>query len=101
VITNNVKEFRPLAGERLAQGGTHPGLILLPSKRTRTRASVAAIARAIEQVLHDPPDGLSASELWIGPLRKPDGRLPSNDLPIRAHPNRKHSAHHDRTIHGD
>jgi predicted nuclease of predicted toxin-antitoxin system len=68
VITNNVKDFRPLAGERLAQGGTHPGLILLPSKRTRARASVAAIARAIEQVLHDHPDGLIASELWIGPL---------------------------------
>jgi len=68
VITNNVKDFRPLAAERLAQGRIHPGLILLPSKRTRTRASVAAIARAIEQVLHDHPDGLSGGERWIGPL---------------------------------
>jgi predicted nuclease of predicted toxin-antitoxin system len=68
VITNNVKDFRPLVAGRLAQGRTHPGLILLPSKRTRTRASVAAIARAIEQVLHDHPDGLSGSERWIGPL---------------------------------
>ena len=66
VITNNVKDFRPLAVERLAQGRAHPGLILLPSKRTRTRASVSAIARAIEQVLHDHPDGLSGSERWIG-----------------------------------
>jgi predicted nuclease of predicted toxin-antitoxin system len=68
VITNNVKDFRPLVAGRLAQGRTHPGLILLPSKRTRTRASVAAMARAIEQVLHEHPDGLSGSERWIGPL---------------------------------
>ena len=68
VITNNVKDFRPLAGERLAQGRTHAGLILLPSKRTRTRAPVATLAGAIEKVLHDHPDGLAGGELWIGPL---------------------------------
>ncbi len=68
VITNNVKDFRPLAAERLAQGRTHPGLILLPSTRTRTRASFAPLARAIEQVLRDHPGGLKDSERWIGPL---------------------------------
>jgi hypothetical protein len=68
VITNNVKDFRPLAAERLAQGRTHGGLILLPSKRTRTRAAVASLAAAIEKVLHDHPDGLANSERWIGPL---------------------------------
>jgi predicted nuclease of predicted toxin-antitoxin system len=68
VITNNVKDFRPLAAERLAQGRTHAGLILLPSKRTRTRAAVATLAGAIEQVLRDHPSGLAGSERWIGPL---------------------------------
>jgi predicted nuclease of predicted toxin-antitoxin system len=68
VITNNVKDFRPLAAERLAQGRTHAGLILLPSKRTRTRAAVATLARAIEKVLRDHPDGLAGGEHWIGPL---------------------------------
>ena len=68
VITNNVKDFRPLAAERLAQGRTHAGLILLPSKRTRTRAAVATLAAAIEKLLHDQPDGLAGSERWIGPL---------------------------------
>lgn len=68
VITNNVKDFRPLAAERLAQGRSHPGLILLPSKRTRTRAAVATLAGAIENVLHDHPDGPASSERWIGPL---------------------------------
>ena len=68
VITNNVKDFRPLAAEWLAQGKTHAGLILLPSKRTRTRAAVATLAGAIEKVLHNHPEGLAGSERWIGPL---------------------------------
>jgi predicted nuclease of predicted toxin-antitoxin system len=68
VITNNVKDFRPLAAQRLAQGRTHAGLILLPSKRTRSRAAVATLAGAIEKVLQDHPDGLAGSERWIGPL---------------------------------
>lgn len=68
VITNNVKDFRPLAAGRLAQGGSHAGLILLPSKRTRTRAAVATLACAIEKALRDHPDGLAGSERWIGPL---------------------------------
>jgi predicted nuclease of predicted toxin-antitoxin system len=68
VITNNTKDFRPLAAEWLAQGIVHAGLILLPSTRTRTRSAIAAVAGAIENVLHDHPDGLSGSERWIGPL---------------------------------
>jgi hypothetical protein len=69
VVTTNIKDFRPLAAEFLAQGRVHSGLALLPSARTRTRAAIAAIASAIEKVLRDNPDGLSASERWIGPLK--------------------------------
>ena len=68
VVTNNIKDFRPLAAEWLAQGRVHAGLILLPSARTRTRRVIAAVAGAIENVLRDHPDGLSGSERWIGPL---------------------------------
>jgi len=71
VVTNNVKDFRPLAAERLAGGQTHGGLILLPSSRIRTRAAVAVLAGAIESVLRDHPDGLTSSERWIGPLSSP------------------------------
>ena len=70
VITNNIKDFRPLAAERLAQGRTHAGLILLPSSRTRTRGAVAALATALEQILRDHPHGLKGSERWIGPLSR-------------------------------
>lgn len=68
VVTNNIKDFRPLASERLARGQSHAGLILLPSSRTRTRAAAGALADGIEAVLREHPDGLRSSERWIGPL---------------------------------
>jgi predicted nuclease of predicted toxin-antitoxin system len=71
VVTNNIKDFRPLAAEWLAQGRVHAGLILLPSTRTRSRNTVAAVAAEIERVLRDHPDGLRGSERWIGPLPRP------------------------------
>jgi hypothetical protein len=70
VITNNVKDFRPLAAQWLAQGRVHAGLILLPSSRTRTRAAISVLAGRIASVLLDNPDGLASSERWIGPLPK-------------------------------
>jgi len=57
VVTNNIKDFRPLAAERLAQGRVHAGLIVRPSTRTRTRNAIAAVAAAVEAVLRDHPDG--------------------------------------------
>ena len=68
VITNNVKDFRPLAAKRLAQGRIHAGLILLPSSRTRTRDSIPTLADRIASVMRDNPDGLASSEAWIGSL---------------------------------
>lgn len=68
VITNNVRDFRPLAAQWLAQGRVHAGLILLPSSRTRTRAAVTMLADRIATVMGDSPDGLASSERWIGPL---------------------------------
>jgi hypothetical protein len=66
VITNNIKDFRPLAAERLARGISHSGLILVPSTRTRTRAAAGRLADAIEAVLAGNPAGLESSERWIG-----------------------------------
>jgi len=68
VVTNNIKDFRPLTAEWLAQGKIHAGLILLPSTRTRSRNAIAAVAAAIETILRDHPDGLNSRECWIGPL---------------------------------
>lgn len=71
VVTNNIKDFRPIAAEWLAQGRVHAGLILLPSSRTRSRDAIGAVAAAIGVVLRDHPDGLNGRERWIGPLPKP------------------------------
>lgn len=68
VIANNIKDFRPLAAEWLAQGRVHAGLILLPSSRTRTRSAISALTERIQSVLASNPDGLNGSERWIGPL---------------------------------
>jgi predicted nuclease of predicted toxin-antitoxin system len=67
VITNNVKDFRPLAAERLARGESHGGLILLPSTRTRTRDAVEMLADAIERILREDPAGLPGTERWVPP----------------------------------
>jgi predicted nuclease of predicted toxin-antitoxin system len=68
VITNNVKDFRPLAADRLARGEQHGGLILLPSARARTRAQTAHLADAVAAVLTANPGGLESSERWVGPV---------------------------------
>lgn len=68
VVTNNIKDFRPLAAEWLAEGRTHAGLILLPAARTRTRAAVPGLALAIRDVLCAHPDGLAGTERWVAPL---------------------------------
>ena len=71
VITNNIKDFRPLAAQWLAQGRVHAGLILLPSSRARTRAAITVLAGRIAVVLRDNADGLASSERWTGPLPGP------------------------------
>ena len=67
VITNNIKDFRPLAAERIARSGRHGGLILLPSSRVRTRAAAERLVAAIAAVLESDPSGLDSSERWVGP----------------------------------
>jgi hypothetical protein len=44
VVTNNVRDFRPLFARRLQQGLSHPGLILVPASRSHTRAATGALA---------------------------------------------------------
>ncbi len=68
VITNNVKDFRPLAAEWWAQGRAHAGLILLPSARSRTRDAGPTLADGIAAILRANPDGIAGSERWVAPL---------------------------------
>jgi uncharacterized protein with PIN domain len=65
VVTNNIKDFRPIAARRLQRGQGHAGLILVPSARRRTKAANAALADEIEKILRGNPDGLAGSERWL------------------------------------
>lgn len=71
VVTHNIKDFRPLAAQWLAEGRVHARLILLPSTRTRPSAANALLADRIAGILRDNPDGLAGGERWIGPLPGP------------------------------
>lgn len=65
VVTDNIKDFRPIAARRLQRGQGHAGLILMPSTRRRTKAANTALADEIEQIMLDNPDGLADSERWL------------------------------------
>ena len=65
VVTNNVKDFRPIAAERLATARGHAGLILLPARHTRTLHATGYIADAVMAIMMGHPDGIQDQEHWI------------------------------------
>lgn len=67
IVTNNIKDFRPLAAERIADGRGHPGLILLAATHSRSRDAIGALADAIETLMSAHPDGIAGAEHWISP----------------------------------
>jgi len=73
VVTSNVKDFRPIAAERLLDGRGHAGLILLPASRSRRRDATGSLADAIEVVMRAHPEGIPGAEHWIAPLPRQAG----------------------------
>jgi hypothetical protein len=65
VVTNNIKDFRPIAAERLTDGRGHAGVILVPGPRRRRRDDTGRLADAIETVMRDHPDGIPGLERWL------------------------------------
>ncbi len=68
VVTNDIKDFRPIAAERLTDGRGHAGLILLPASRSRSLNATGALADAIEALMRSHPNGIAGMECWISPL---------------------------------
>lgn len=68
VVTNDIKDFRPLAAARLTDGQGHAGLILVPASRSRRRSATGALADAIEALMRAYPDGIAGAEHWIPPF---------------------------------
>ncbi len=65
VVTNNIKDFRPIAARRVQRGQGHAGLMLVPSTRRRTKAANTALADAIELVMRTNPGRLGGRERWL------------------------------------
>jgi Domain of unknown function (DUF5615) len=65
LVTNDIKDFRPLAAERLLDGRGHAGLILLPAGRSRRRDATGALADAVEALMQAHPGGIASAEHWI------------------------------------
>lgn len=70
VVTNNVKDFRPVAADRLVGGAGHGGLILLPARHTRTRRATGRLTEAIAEIMTAHPSGIADREVWVAPPPK-------------------------------
>jgi predicted nuclease of predicted toxin-antitoxin system len=68
VVTNNVRDFRPLHHEAITPGGPgHYGMIFLPGNDRRTRADTGRIISALVAVLTNHPGerDLADGEVWL------------------------------------
>lgn len=68
VVTNNLRDFRPLHHEAITPGGAgHFGMIFIPGSYRRTRADTGKIIAALEAILAQYPgeEDLANGEAWL------------------------------------
>ena len=68
VVTNNLRDFRPLHNEAISPGGAgHFGMIIMPGSYRRTRADTGKIVAALEAVPRQYPgdSDLANGEAWL------------------------------------
>lgn len=68
VVTNNLRDFRPLHHEAITPGGQgHYGMIFIPAMYRRTRNDTGKIITALEAVLAQYPGqtDLANGETWL------------------------------------
>lgn len=68
IVTNNVRDFRPLHAELVAAGGEgHAGMVFVPASVPRTKAATGQLAAALEAKLVEYPgdEDLANGETWI------------------------------------
>jgi predicted nuclease of predicted toxin-antitoxin system len=64
VVTENIRDYRPLAEEILKAGEAHSGLILTTAKRW-PRNDIGAIITALDELLATNPDEPVNEERWL------------------------------------
>ena len=70
IVTNNLRDFRPLHHEAITPGGAgHFGMIFMPGSYRRTRADTGKIIAALEEILTRYPGekDLANGEAWLQP----------------------------------
>ena len=68
VVTNNLRDFRPLHYEAITPGGAgHYGMIFVPGRYRRTRADTGKIIAALQVLLAQYPGekDLANGEAWL------------------------------------
>ena len=68
VVTNNLRDFRPLHHEAITPGGAgHFGMIFIPGSYRRTRADTGKIITGLEAILAQYPgeEDLANGEAWL------------------------------------
>jgi predicted nuclease of predicted toxin-antitoxin system len=68
VVTNNVRDFRPLHAELVAAAGDgHAGMVFVAANMPRTKAATGQLVEALEAKLAVYPgeDSLANGETWI------------------------------------
>lgn len=68
IVTNNVRDFRPLHTELVAAGGEgHAGMVFVPASLPRTKAAIGQLVAALEAALVEYPgdQDLANGETWI------------------------------------
>jgi hypothetical protein len=68
VVTNNIRDFRPLHTEAVTPGGAgHFGIIFMPATYRRTKADTGRIIAALETKLAEYPgeSDLANAEAWL------------------------------------
>jgi Domain of unknown function (DUF5615) len=68
VVTNNLRDFRPLHHEAITPGGAgHFGVIFIPGTYRRTKADTGRIIAALEAILSEHPgeNELANGEAWL------------------------------------
>jgi hypothetical protein len=64
VVTENVRDFRPLAEQLLAAGDSHAGLVFTTEKRW-PRSDPGALITGIDAMLTSTPGQLVGTETWL------------------------------------
>ena len=68
IVTNNVRDYRPLHVEAVVPGGLgHFGIVFVPSTFRRTRADIGRLVVALDAVLRGHPGekALCDGEVWL------------------------------------